>query len=268
MNKYLKFILIILTISLCILITNFINNKKQSNNSNQLNNLKTKEITKYEIINQDTNPYTIYYYGINSATINLNDKKHEINKAIKENKITLDEILNEMEIYGEINDGGTKIYRNNNNLKLFNDNYTIIKCNRINGSKDIYIGDNEMKYVKTFCTFNPTESGIKLQTEILKILNTTKIKVISENNGVTKKIITNKNKIDEIINIISNLEEDTSDITTSEKNNYTLLMYDSNNNLLSRISIWKNGPIGFDENKGYFLNKKYDNNIIKDLIEQ
>ena len=267
MKKYLKITLILLVVSIiCILIINSVKDKKQSNYSNENNNIKTKEITDYIIINEDNNPYTIYYYGINTATININNTKYELNKAIKENKITLDEIFNEMKLYAELNDGGTEIYRNNN-YNLLNDNYTIIKCHTIDGNRDIYIGDSTMKYIQSFCKFKPTEAEIKLQIEILKILNTTKIKVVPVSNGVTKKIITDKNKNNEIIDIISKLEEDPSDITTSERNSYNLLMYDTNNNLLTTISIWKNGSIGFDEKKGYFFASKSDKNEIKELIE-
>lgn len=272
MKKYLKITLILPVISiLCILIINSIKDKNGYNISNENNNIQTKEITKYEVINKDNNDkYTIYYYGINSAIIKINRKEYELTEAIKENKITLDKIFNEMAIYAELNDGGTKIYRNNNS-NFFNDNYTIIKCHTIDGNKDIYIGDSTMKHIQSFCTFKPTESQIKLQIKTLKILNTTKIKVVSVGNGVsndvTKKTITDKNRINEIIDIISNLEEDPSNITTSEKNSYNLLMYDTNNNLISTISIWKNGSVGFDEKKGYFFASKSDKNTIKELVE-
>lgn len=269
MKKYLKFILILLPILFCILIINFIKDKKETDNSNQDNEPPIKEIMKYTIVNEDDNDkYTIYYYGINSATIHINNKTYEFDKSIQEKQIALDEILNEMEIYAELNDGGTKIYRNNNNLKYFNDNYIIIKCNTIDNNKDIYIGDSTMKYVQSFCKFDSTEPEIKLQIEVLKLLNTNKIKVVPTSNNQTKKIITNKNKIRNIIDIISRTNETSNQfITTSEDNSYNLLMYDKNDELISTISIWNNGYLGFENNKAYYISSKNDINTIKDLVE-
>lgn len=273
MKKTLKIILKISLIILTITIIRiFLPKQKEYTNNNDLtipnNYSKTEEIIKYEIINQNTNPYIIYYYGIDSFNIKIDNQEYDFINAIKENKITTERIINEMNIVAELNDGGTKIYQNNNNNnKYFINDYRIIKCNTIDGNKDIYIGNNEMQFQDNFCKFNSTESGIKLQIEVLKILNTSKIKVVSGFDEVTKKIVTDKNKINEIIYLISKLEEDTSKITTTEKNSHSLLMYDETENLLSTISIWKSGCIGFDGKKGYFLNKKYNSNIIKDLID-
>ena len=273
MKKTIKIILKILVIFLVITITrNLLNKEKEDTNNNDLNNQnnysKIEEINTYEIINKDTNPYTIYYYGIDSFNIKIDNQVYDFIKAIQENKITTNKIINDMDIISELNDGGTKIYQNNNDKnKYILNNYRIIKCNTIDGNKDIYIGDNEMQFQESFCKFNSTKSGTNLQIEVLKMSNTSKIKVVSVLDGTTKKIITDKSKINEIIYTISKLEEDTSEITTTEKNSHNLLMYDESDKLLSTISIWKSGCIGFDGKKGYYLNKKYDTTIIKELIK-
>lgn len=110
-----------------------------------------KEITKETIINTTEENYTIYYYGIDSATVNIDNKKQDLGEAISLGKINIEEIINELKIYGELNDGGTIIYKDGGTKKYLTDYYTIIKCHTLDGNRDIYIGDKDMEYEENFC---------------------------------------------------------------------------------------------------------------------
>lgn len=94
--------------------------------------------------------YNVYVYKGN-VFINLNNDSQELTKdsillrdAILDYKITMDKIMSkitsdyeENKIVGEMyKDGGSMIYKY--------DNYTIIKCNTLDGNKDMYIGPKGM----------------------------------------------------------------------------------------------------------------------------
>ena len=57
---------------------------------------------------------------------------------------TLDDIIknitNKYDLYGELNDGGTKIYKSKK------ENATIVVCHTTFGNKDVFIGDYDMKF--------------------------------------------------------------------------------------------------------------------------
>lgn len=48
-----------------------------------------------------------------------------------------------MDIKEILKDGGTKIYNNKE--------YTVIVCNTLDKNKDIYFGDNNLKYQQGYC---------------------------------------------------------------------------------------------------------------------
>ncbi len=88
----------------------------------------------------------LYYYGLNKVNVNVNDKEYELSNYIKDNKITIDNIINDMELIETYRDGGSKLYKSKQN-----NNYKILKCNIVNGNKDIYIGNMDLRYENSFC---------------------------------------------------------------------------------------------------------------------
>lgn len=153
-NKTTK--IIVITI-ITFIILNIISSIILKDNSN--NNLieitpqikEKKEITKSVIVDKIDSSYTINYSGIKKATIKLNNEKLDLAESLAEGKITLDKIIEELKKYDELNDGGTEIYRDGGTKKYLTEDYTIIKCNTLDGNKDIYIGDKDMKYEEYFC---------------------------------------------------------------------------------------------------------------------
>lgn len=89
-----------------------------------------------------------YSYNVKSCGGNvyilINGQKYELRQALLERKITVEEIIEKANqdvenniITGDVyRDGGSRIY-------LYSD-YTIIKCNSLNGNRDVYIGDKIM----------------------------------------------------------------------------------------------------------------------------
>ena len=83
--------------------------------------------------------YTIYAYD-GSVNIIIDGKEYSLKEALLENKITMEEIIqkanNDFPNAGFYKDGGSKEYHY--------DNYTIIKCQRLDGNEDVYIGTKDI----------------------------------------------------------------------------------------------------------------------------
>lgn len=97
--------------------------------------LDKKEAEKYN--------YNIYAYEV-SVNIKINGKLYPLRDALMQNKITMEEIiakanndLDSKKIDGDTyKDGGSRIYKYNN--------YTIIKFHKLDGNRDVYIGNKDM----------------------------------------------------------------------------------------------------------------------------
>ncbi len=103
--------------------------------------LEKEEITKI-LAKGENNKYNYNIYSY-KGTVNIivNGEKMSLHDALINNKITIDEILEKADkeakesntIYGDIYaDGGSRFY-------IYND-YSILKLNKLEGNKDLYIG--------------------------------------------------------------------------------------------------------------------------------
>ena len=79
------------------------------------------------------------------------------------------ELISNLELETELDDGGTKIYKDKTDYT--NAGLTLIKCNTLDGNKDIYIGPKDMEYQESFCK-NP-DSSVKTFTKTYEVLNVT-----------------------------------------------------------------------------------------------
>ena len=61
------------------------------------------------------------------------DKKNIIDE-LKNGDISIEELIKELELYSELNDGGTSVYKDKNGL--FDKNIYVYKCHRIKSSRD------------------------------------------------------------------------------------------------------------------------------------
>ncbi len=106
-------------------------NKKPTDSYRVYTILSKTETDKYD--------YTIYGYdGI--VKIKIDGKDYLLKDALLENKITMEEIIEkankDFPNAASYDDGGSKKYHY--------ENYTIIKCHRLDGNRDVYIGTKEM----------------------------------------------------------------------------------------------------------------------------
>ena len=87
----------------------------------------------------------IYTYCIENITIEMKDRKAELKSYIEDNSNAINEIIDTLKLEDTLNDGGTQIYKGD---------ITLIKCNTLDGNKDIYIGNDNMKFKQNFCKDN------------------------------------------------------------------------------------------------------------------
>ena len=87
----------------------------------------------------------IYTYCLENITIEMKDRKTELKSYIEDNSNAINEIIDILKLEDILKDGGTKIYKGD---------ITLIKCNTLDGNKDIYIGNDNMKNKQNFCKDN------------------------------------------------------------------------------------------------------------------
>lgn len=93
----------------------------------------------------------IYTYCLDSIEISDNKKKYELEDYFDSVglKFGIQKMIDELRKDMIAKDGGTTFYKDKKNIS--NKGLTIIRCNTIEGNKDIYIGPKDMKYEKGFC---------------------------------------------------------------------------------------------------------------------
>ena len=106
-------------------------------------NQKETIISKNEIENIDYNIYAFegnIAINLNSDSAELTEKSISLRDALLQNKITIEEIMekanNDFPNAVSYDDGGSKEYHY--------ENYTIIKVHKLDGNRDVYIGNKDM----------------------------------------------------------------------------------------------------------------------------
>ena len=85
----------------------------------------------------------IYTYCLNDTTITLNNKEENLKTFIEKNDNAIDRIIDTLELEGTFSDGGTKVYKG--------ESLTLVQCNKLDGNRDVYIGDQNMEFKENFC---------------------------------------------------------------------------------------------------------------------
>lgn len=99
-----------------------------------------KILDKSETDKYDYNIYTCE----SSINIRINGKEMSLRSALLENKITMNEILAKAnkDLTDKKITGG--MYRDGGSMEYHYDNYTIIKCHKLDGNRDMYIGNSKL----------------------------------------------------------------------------------------------------------------------------
>ena len=166
MTKKRKYILLIIILLTVILIYIFILNTKNvpiiiSKTINCDNNAK---------LYHQKNNTKIYSYCLDKIEVIIDNKPIELKEYLKNNSIN--DLINSLEKTASLYDGGTNIYNDGGSKRITNNGIALIKCNTIDGNKDIYIGNKDMQYKSNFCKDN--NSTFTRTYTIKKIKNYTK----------------------------------------------------------------------------------------------
>ena len=114
--------------------------------------LTIEETAKKEIIPVlEMESYTIYYYGIKKATIEVENIEYDFAEALSTGQITLTGLFDKLTSVGTYWDGGSVIYRDGGSSISKASTFTLIRCHTIDGNRDIYLGNEEMEFKETFC---------------------------------------------------------------------------------------------------------------------
>lgn len=101
------------------------------------------KITVNELANKYN--YDIYYYGIDNITIEINNEKMDLEEALKKDKITMEQIIEQAEKDSEAGVIGSDMYKEGGTMIYFYDTYTIIKSHSLDGNRDVFIGVPDMR---------------------------------------------------------------------------------------------------------------------------
>ncbi len=152
-------------------------------------NCDEKEVLYYALSDKD-----IYTYCLDSVKIKENNKPVELKDYIVDNPDIIDEISNAITVDTIYKDGGTTLYRDNGVTEYTNNGIAIIKCNTIDGNRDIYIGPKNMEYKNNFC-----KSDIKKNNTFIKtyhVLN------VAESNDENYQYLTLRQfQVDEVVTV-------------------------------------------------------------------
>ena len=119
----------------------FIQGSQQDNQ--QIKITKTKECDNQVIEYYQFEEQKVYLVCLDEITIDDATLKDYFSKTYQTFNDSINSLINNMKLIDTYKDGGTKLYKN--------DTISIIKCNTIDGNKDIYIGDTNLEYQENYC---------------------------------------------------------------------------------------------------------------------
>ena len=119
----------------------FIQGSQQDNQ--QIKITKTKECDNQVIEYYQYEEQKVYLVCLDDIKLNDVTLKDYFSKTYQTFNDSINSLINNMELIDTYKDGGTKLYKN--------DTISIIKCNTIDGNKDIYIGDINLEYQENYC---------------------------------------------------------------------------------------------------------------------
>jgi len=158
-------------------------------------------------------------------------------------------------------DGIYTVFHDSTRDKFSSEEDRIVKKYEI---KDIEIAETDTKGIMML-----QEKVFSISDEIIeKLAKATKINIHNNRTDDNEiiKTITNQNGIREITNIISNANKSTDKFVTSEGSNWSIVMYDVEDKIISTIWIWESGYIGLNYGKEYTLGIEDRKSLIK-IIE-
>ena len=111
--------------------------------SEQLKITKTKDCNNQLIEYYQYEEQKVYLVCLDEIKLDDATLKDYFSKTYQTFDDSINNLINSMKLVDTYKDGGTKLYKN--------DSIALIKCNTIDGNKDIYIGDTNLEYEESFC---------------------------------------------------------------------------------------------------------------------
>lgn len=168
---------------------NFILDFEKTNSNISAEQLMNKIANEGEFDNTD---FEIYVYSGN-VKVTINEKTYELKEALENKLITVNEILEQIDIdilYGICEQAS---YDDGGSLEYYYDNYTILKYNTLDGNKDLIIGPagsiindvNETKYkeINNIGESQSDASGVSLTIKSGTLTNTSATVIITDENN-------------------------------------------------------------------------------------
>lgn len=119
----------------------FVQGNQQDNQ--QIKITKTKDCDNKVIEYHQYEEGKVYLVCLDDIKLNDVSLKDYFFKTYQTFNDSINSLINNMKLIDTYKDGGTKLYKN--------DTISIIKCNTIDGNKDIYIGDTNLEYQENYC---------------------------------------------------------------------------------------------------------------------
>lgn len=119
----------------------FVQGNQQDNQ--QIKITKTKDCDNKVIEYHQYEEGKVYLVCLDDIKLNDVSLKDYFSKTYQTFNDSINSLINNMKLIDTYKDGGTKLYKN--------DTISIIKCNTIDGNKDIYIGDTNLEYQENYC---------------------------------------------------------------------------------------------------------------------
>ena len=119
----------------------FVQGNQQYNQ--QLKITKTKDCDNKVIEYYQYEEQKVYLVCLDEIKLDDATLKDYFSKTYQTFDDSINNLTNSMKLVDIYKDGGTKLYKN--------DSIALIKCNTIDGNKDIYIGDTNLEYEESFC---------------------------------------------------------------------------------------------------------------------
>lgn len=87
--------------------------------------------------------YTLDDGRLISFTFDVPYHNDYLSEALMNDKISIDEFINQLDNAGSFNDGGSKLYKYTGSKRTFgNEDFYVLVCNSTDGIKDIYVAKN------------------------------------------------------------------------------------------------------------------------------
>ena len=111
--------------------------------SEQLKITKTKDCNNQLIEYYQHEEGKVYLVCLDEVMIDGATLKEFFSKTYQTFDDSINNLIDDMELIDTYKDGGSKLYKS--------DTISLLKCNTIEGNKDIYIGDTNLEYQENYC---------------------------------------------------------------------------------------------------------------------